>query len=95
VSSFVKNNRKKLKELASSYNPAATGPSVSRFIFSKDNSNDAHSKDESSQSALSKQSTRKDSSTSNKNLPNKTASQSNEQKGKIFSFLSQSKFGTK
>jgi len=89
VSSFLKNNRKKLKELANTYNPTSSS-SVSRFIYTKDNSNDGHSKDEAP--ANSKVAQKEKQQLTKSNSPSMNGSTKG---GRLFSFLSQSKFTSK
>ena len=78
--SFIKRNRHKLKELANSYNPGNSNSG--RFVFQNNNSCDGTTE------AVGK----KESAKKSKNKENVPAQPAAGGKGRLFSFLTQSKF---
>jgi hypothetical protein len=69
--SFIKKNRSKLKELANTYNPGASG--AARYVFHKNDSNSCDGE-------------------SSQNVKEKVKKAAAVPKGRLFNFLSQSKF---
>ena len=98
--SFLKKNKNKLKELANTFNPSAAG-TLSRFVFHREtsNSNDGvkednnyHNKNQTVSKVSNKTTEKKATSSVAKKPTNSGNSNNVTSKGRLFSYLSQSKF---